>query len=316
MMMSINAWIKAARPKTLPLAIGGSLLGSFYAMAYHSFHILTFVFALFTSILLQILSNFANDYGDFIKGTDSFSQRTDRTLTNGEISANSMKKVLKFLTFIVFLSGIFLLYFSLGISPSFWLMLGIGISAIIAAITYTAGKLSFGYKGFGDVFVFIFFGPVLVVGTYYLHTQLMSGAIWFSAVGFGLLSTAVLNINNTRDLESDQASGKKTLAVILGLNWTRFYHRILVFAGMACMIISLFQIPNILFGTAFHSVEILLMLGFCSPFAVLYVRHIWNYMELNPGDFPGYGNELKTVSVTNFVFSLIHGLMILLINHF
>ncbi len=314
--MTIKLWIKAARPKTLPLAIGGSLLGSFIAIALNEYHTYTLILALFTAVLLQILSNFANDYGDFLKGTDVQSHRFDRVLSSGEISTSSMKNALILISIFAFISGISLLYLSLEFTLAFWIMLAIGVLAIIAAITYTTGKVSFGYKGFGDLFVFIFFGPVLVVGTFYLHTHIYSGSIWFAAIGFGLLSTAVLNINNTRDLESDEAAGKRTLAVIMGFNKTRIYHRILVFSGMLLMIISLFRIPYLLFGEESTPFELLLMLGISSPLAVLYVRHIWNYMDLHPGDYTGYGKELKTVSITSLLFALLHGFIILLINQF
>lgn len=311
--MRIAHWVQAARPKTLPLAAAGSLLGSFMAISQNSFQLNVFLLGLLTAILLQILSNFANDYGDFIKGTDIASQRTDRALASGVISSSQMKIALLITVVFTFISGISLLFSALSIGWFFWMMLGIGILAIASAILYTYGKISFGYRGLGDIFVWTFFGPVLVAGTYYLHNPNGAGDIWITAIGFGLLATAVLNINNTRDIESDLASNKITLAVKIGLTWTRIYQRFLIFGGMLFMLISLFRIPKMVFGEESTPVELVLMLGLASPIIALYVRHIWAYMELSPGDKIGYGKQLRNVSLYNLGFSLLHGLVIGLI---
>jgi len=229
-MSNYKAWIGAFRLRTLPLAIAGIILGSLLAKSNDSFDLNITLFAILTAILLQILSNLANDYGDFSKGTDN-DQRVgpERALQSGKINQTQMKSALILFSFLSLSSGITLLWISFGTQKLSYaiLFLLIGLSAIWAAIKYTVGKSAYGYQGLGDVFVFLFFGWVSVIGVYFLQVQSIDLPIFLPASALGLLSAGVLNLNNTRDIVNDKASGKFTLAVKLGYQNARKYQMVL-----------------------------------------------------------------------------------------
>lgn len=236
-MSKINAWINAARLRTLPLAFAGIFLGSFIAYAEGGFNWDIFFFALITTLLLQVLSNFANDYGDYTHGTDN-NERVGpmRTVQSGKISPKQMKTAIYITGLASFSSGIYLLKiaFKDDFSLRFFIFLILGIAAIAAAIKYTVGKSNYGYKGFGDVIVFLFFGLVSVIGTYFLFTNQFSWAVLLPASSIGFLSSGVLNLNNMRDVENDAKSGKITLVVKMGFEKSKFYHTALIAAGITC----------------------------------------------------------------------------------
>jgi 1,4-dihydroxy-2-naphthoate octaprenyltransferase len=221
----MKKWIAAFRLKTLPLALGAIILGSWVNDFSFDFEI--FLFAGITAILLQILSNLANDYGDFIKGTDR--HRKDRQLAGGNISPRSM-----LITIVVFAlgalsSGIYLLNISFGDDFNLWMKFFLlGIFSIAAAILYTMGKRAYGYMGLGDVFVFIFFGLVGVLGTSYLFRQEIWTSTWLLAIGYGCLCVGVLNVNNIRDLDKDVLTNKITIASKLGLQGSIIYQTLLI----------------------------------------------------------------------------------------
>lgn len=236
--MALSAWVDAIRPRTLPVATASIVLGSALAEFHHGFRASVFVFALITALLLQILSNFANDYGDAEKGTDDETRVGPvRGLQAGEISMAAMQRAIAICAALAAVFGIALLTVSLGSNWKAWLcFIGLGVAAIIAAITYTMGRMPYGYKGFGDLSVFLFFGLLGVAGSYYLHTGELTPAVLLPAVASGMLSAAVLNINNIRDLEPDRAAGKRTLAVRLGSRTARIYHQILIFGAFFAFI--------------------------------------------------------------------------------
>ena len=184
------------------------------------------------TILYQILSNFANDYGDGVKGTDRL--RTEkaeiRMVASGRISAQKMKSAVIITAGLSLLATITLLYkaFIPNHLPEFLFFLGLGVLCILAAIGYTIGKNSYGYMGLGDVMVFIFFGIVSVGGSYFLFTKTWSWDILLPASTVGMLSTAVLNLNNMRDMESDRLSGKKTFALRIGFRNAMIYQIVLM----------------------------------------------------------------------------------------
>ena len=230
-------WIQAARLRTLPLSISGIIIGSFTARwrllsegSKWDWHI--FALAMLVTILYQILSNFANDYGDGVKGTDRL--RTEkaeiRMVASGRISAQKMKSAVIITAGLSLLATITLLYkaFIPNYLPEFFIFLGLGILCILAAIGYTIGKNSYGYMGLGDVMVFIFFGIVSVGGSYFLFTKTWSWDILLPASAVGMLSTAVLNLNNMRDMESDRLSGKKTFALRIGFRNAMIYQIVLM----------------------------------------------------------------------------------------
>ncbi len=221
----MKKWIAAFRLKTLPLALGAIILGSWVNDFSFDFEI--FLFASITAILLQILSNLANDYGDYIKGTDR--HRKDRQLAEGTISPRSMIVAIILFSLGSLLSGIYLLNLSFGDSWDLWIrFLLIGMLSIAAAISYTVGKRAYGYMGLGDVFVFIFFGLVGVLGTSYLFKQEIWTSTWLLAIGYGCLCVGVLNVNNIRDLDKDVLTNKITIASKLGLQGSIIYQTLLI----------------------------------------------------------------------------------------
>lgn len=237
------------RLRTLPLAVSGILMGSSLALLRVSeVNSLITLLALLTAVFLQVLSNLANDYGDFMKGTDNEKRLGNmRALQSGNISPAAMKRMIVLFVLLCLVSGIALLYVSAAgqTDPAFILFLLLGLTAIAAAIKYTVGKGAYGYSGWGDVFVFLFFGPVAVLGVYILH----SGFRWswhldryaiLPAITVGLLSAGVLNTNNIRDIDNDRASGKNTLVVKMGLDRARMYHLLLIGVAFACMTLFLF----------------------------------------------------------------------------
>ncbi|MCH7400572.1 1,4-dihydroxy-2-naphthoate polyprenyltransferase [Belliella kenyensis] len=227
-----QAWMHAIRLRTLPLALSSILMGSFLAAIQSHFRLVVFLLAALTTIFLQVLSNLANDYGDSIHGADSQSRQGPiRAVQSGIISLPEMKKAMILLALLSLASGLTLLYFSLDDWKLFIIFLGLGIAAIIAAITYTSGKKPYGYAGLGDISVFIFFGLLGVSGTYFLHTLSFDWINFIPAISLGLFSTAVLNINNIRDIESDTIAGKKSIPVRIGKDSAVAYNWFLIIGG-------------------------------------------------------------------------------------
>ena len=239
-MVSIKAWIDAFRLRTLPLALSSIILGSFLAAYNQQFNLTVCILAVLTTLFLQILSNLANDYGDTVNGVDNAERKgPKRALQQGDITLSQMKMAIIIFVSLSLVTGITLLMFSGAIldKNAFIWMLILGITAIIAALKYTMGKNPYGYAGFGDIFVFIFFGLVGVLGTFYLQTGAVSMKELLPAASIGFFSTGVLNLNNARDRDNDAAFGKRTLAVIMGAAHIKIYHVFLLLAGMLSAII-------------------------------------------------------------------------------
>ena len=191
-----------------------------------------FAMAILVTLLYQILSNFANDYGDGIKGTDKLrgNEAEQRAVASGKISANQMRNAVILFAILSLIATVALLYLAFypDFMKEFWTFVGLGIACILAAIGYTVGKKPYGYLGLGDIFVFVFFGLVSVCGSYFLFTKTFDWDILIPATAVGMLSTAVLNLNNMRDIESDELSGKKTLALRLGFKYAMVYEIVLL----------------------------------------------------------------------------------------
>jgi len=232
-----NPWIHAARLRTLPLSLSGVILGSLIARwklktITETWDIWVFVLALLLTVVFQVISNYANDYGDGIRGTDH--ARADeaeaRVVASGRVTAKQMKIAVFILSLLALVLIFVLLYraFLPYYKESFYIFIGLGIACILAAIGYTVGKKPYGYLGLGDLFVFIFFGWVSVLGSYYLFTKTFDPWLLLPASAVGLFSMAVLNLNNMRDIESDSSSGKRTLAVRLGFKKAMIYEIILL----------------------------------------------------------------------------------------
>jgi 1,4-dihydroxy-2-naphthoate octaprenyltransferase len=229
-MASFNSWIKAARPRTLPLALASIAMGGFLASTVQGFNLDVVIVAGITTVFLQILSNLANDYGDSRSGVDGKNRiGPARTVQTGEISAKAMKAAMGVFVILSLISGLLLIFMaaSLPIKGSVAFLL-FGATAIVAAITYTVGKKPYGYIGLGDLFVFIFFGLLGVKGTWYLATQTFEPLVLLPAAAMGLLSAGVINLNNMRDMESDKQCGKVTVASKIGLRYAFYYQCLLV----------------------------------------------------------------------------------------
>ncbi len=254
----MNHWIAAARPRTLPLALASIIMGSFLAAAKESFSWPVCLLSVLTTVLLQVLSNFANDYGDAVNGKDTdLRQGPARAVQQGVISAKGMRSAILLFSVLSLASGISLLVIALrNARPgAFWGFLALGLLCILAAITYTAGKKPYGYIGLGDLSVFVFFGWVGVLGSNYLHTLHWDWEQVLPATACGLFAVAVLNINNIRDIESDRATGKNSIPVRIGRQNAVRYHWAILVAGMACALVYAFR-------TAGSAWEYLFLLSF------------------------------------------------------
>ena len=237
-MNKVKAWLQAARLRTLPLSVSGIIVGTTLANIQGFHDGLLFFIAILTTIGFQITSNFANDYGDGIKGTDNESRiGPARALQSGALGRQELKRGITLSVVINLILVAFLLYLAFGDQyPEYILIFSLlGILCIWAGIKYTVGSDAYGYRGLGDLFVFIFFGLISVLGSQFLYSKSMFMASILPAVSIGLLSTAVLNLNNMRDIYSDQASGKNTLAVILGPSRSRIYHYFLIITALLAM---------------------------------------------------------------------------------
>lgn len=302
-------WIEAARLRTLPLSVSGILVGSFYALAKPTENVLTptqvfswkiFGLLLLTTLGLQILSNFANDYGDGVKGTDNVDRiGPKRALQSGVISPKAMKTAIIITAIFTFLSAVLLIYTAFHFSYFYYSLffLVLGVIAISSAIRYTVGKSAYGYKGYGDVFVFVFFGLVSTYGSYFMFAKVFEWTLLLPAIAIGFLSVGVLNLNNMRDEESDRKAGKNTIVVKIGGAKAKQYHYFLVITAMV----------------------LLLIFGFLQNFAIdqfLYVvvflpitSHLLRVKKTtNPVDFDP---ELKRLAISTFLISLLLSLCLI-----
>ena len=287
-------WIQAARLRTLPLSVSGIIVGSFYAMSQAMFNWKIVIFALSTTLGLQILSNFANDYGDGIKGTDNENRvGPKRAIQSGVITPEAMKRALVITSILTLISAILLIYVAfkdhnLGFSLFY---LGLGILAIASAIRYTIGNSAYGYRGYGDLFVFLFFGLVSTLGIYFMFAKEMDWFLLLPATAIGFLSVAVLNLNNMRDEESDRKSNKNTLVVKMGSANAKVYHYFLVISAMVLMLeFSYFK--------EFNFDQYIFVLAY-----IPLIKHLVTvYKNKNPKELDP---ELKKVALSTFVLSIL-----------
>lgn len=238
-MAHFKSWITAFRLRTLPLAFSGWLVGTTIASIAVKISWPIAGLTLLTAFLLQILSNLANDYGDAVSGVDSDERKgPSRMVQSGQITKKAMGRAMIIFSLLSLLSGVALLFITFKedfISALVFFL--IGIVGIASAIKYTVGKNPYGYAGFGDLFVFLFFGVVLIFGTYYLQVQTFDGLVLLPAISLGMLSIGVLNVNNIRDIESDKVSGKNSIPVRLGREKAVVYH-IFLLAGSFLIMVS------------------------------------------------------------------------------
>jgi 1,4-dihydroxy-2-naphthoate octaprenyltransferase len=260
-------WIEAARLRTLPLSVSGIIVGSMYALAHPTDEILTptdvfnwrlFGFAILTTLGLQILSNFANDYGDGMKGTDNEDRiGPKRAIQSGVITPAAMKRAIIITSFLTLLSAIALIYYAFRDTNLFYSLfyLALGILAILSAIRYTVGNTAYGYRGYGDLFVFVFFGLVSTLGVNFLYSKQLDFELILPAVAIGFLSVGVLNLNNMRDEISDRKAGKNTIVVKIGGEKAKKYHYFLIIGAMVAIlvfaVVSHFKFDQYLFLLAY-----------------------------------------------------------------
>lgn len=236
---TIGAWLNAARLRTLPLSISGVLIGTALAQFYGYSNFLIFTLALLTTIGFQVTSNFANDYGDGVRGTDN-SDRIGpvRALQSGLLSRKALKRGILISVLIDALLVIALVLVAFGPRNLFFsiVFLILGGASIWASLKYTIGDSAYGYRGLGDIFVFLFFGLVAVLGTMFLYTKFLTPMAFLPATAIGLLSAGVLNLNNLRDFASDKKAEKNTLVVYLGFANGKIYHYALLITAFLCIV--------------------------------------------------------------------------------
>jgi len=296
-MPSLKSIIQAARLRTLPLSVSGIIVGTFLAYSHGFFNWKILIFSLLTTIGFQVLSNFANDYGDGIKGTDNIDRiGPTRAIQSGAITQKQMLNILYITTFLTLLIAFTLVFISFGKDNFLYIILFLllGIASIVAAIKYTIGNTAYGYSGFGDLFVFLFFGLLSVVGSYFLYAKKIDWTVFLPAVSIGLLSVGVLHLNNMRDRNSDSIAHKNTMAVKLGVEKSKKYFFYLIGFSLA---FALFYV-----NFHFKSVGQFLFIIAYVPMGKQLIRVIKNK---NPKDLDP---ELKILALSTFFFSILFGL--------
>jgi 1,4-dihydroxy-2-naphthoate octaprenyltransferase len=287
-----KAWINAMRLRTLPLSLSGIIMGSAIAYFYDYWDTRIFLLAIVTTILFQIVSNLANDLGDGLKGTDNKDRvGPERMVQSGAISPKQMKFAVILTSVLSFIAAGSLIYFGAQDMPTSiaWFYVALALLCILAAITYTVGKRAYGYHGMGDLMVLIFFGFVSVLGVYSLYSKDFDLRMMLPAFTIGLLSTAVLNLNNMRDYSNDAKSGKNTLVVKMGPNIAKLYHATLI----------VFAISSLgIFITLFN--EPILYLGMLP--AIILLLHVRKVMQTT--EAKKFDPELKVVALTTFALSI------------
>jgi 1,4-dihydroxy-2-naphthoate octaprenyltransferase len=285
-------WLHAFRLRTLPLAAASVLTGSMLAGIFGEADGLIFFLCLLVAFELQILSNLANDYGDFVKGTDNQNRLgNQRALQSGALQPKQVKRMMVVFVAAALLTGVGLLLLAFPeVNLATFILLATGIAAIGAAIKYTVGNNAYGYKGWGDIFVFLFFGIFAVLGTSYVQYHVFIPEMILPAITIGLFATAVLNVNNIRDIDNDKACGKITIPVRLGVTKAKQYHVILI-AGATLSIVA-FSV--IIYQSA---VDFLYLLSF--PVIFANTRSVWT---TEPS--PAYNKLLKQLSLSILFFAL------------
>ncbi len=297
-MSNARAWLVSLRFRTLPLALACTGMGSFLAAGFRVFHLQTCLLTLLTAVFLQILSNLANDFGDYKTGADNEERiGPQRALQSGAITISAMRNAIIFISILTLVSGCTLLCTATNGLQIFFLFFIIGLLCIAAAIKYTMGKNPYGYSGFGDIAVFIFFGIIAVGGTFYLHAHSFEPDILLPAAALGFLSTGVLNVNNMRDINSDAATGKYTIVVRMGLNRAKLYHVFLVLSAFTSLTTF----------TLFHTTSLWQWI-----FLITLPLFILHLIKIFKSDSAGMDKYLKQLAISTLVLVLCFGISITL----
>lgn len=292
-MKQLKVWLKAVRLRTLPLSVSGILIGNSLCFQHPEFSGILFVLMLFTAISFQIISNFANDYGDGVKGTDNDNRLgPKRVLQQGLLSREILKKGIVIISLISLLLAFVLIFLAFGSNSWYYILIFIGLSfaSVWAAIFYTVGNKAYGYYGFGDLFVFLFFGGVSVLGAYFIQLKTFSFPAILLSLVVGFLSVGVLNLNNMRDIDNDAFVGKRTLVVIMGAAIAKKYHLLLLIVSVS-ILVYVFSSVSIRFFWIPYLAIIPLMVHFISV--------------LKNSEPKFFDPELKKLSLSIFLLSLL-----------
>jgi 1,4-dihydroxy-2-naphthoate octaprenyltransferase len=296
-MKNLKPWLSAMRLRTLPLSISGVIIGTCLAYYNGSFSWGVFLLALAVTIALQILSNLANDYGDGIKGTDNDERLgPKRAIQSGAITPDDMLEAIKVNILIIIFLVLALLFFAFGFTNFFYVLLFVGLGglSVYAAVNYTMGDSPYGYRALGDLFVFLFFGLLSVMGTYFLNMKQLDHLTVLPAVALGMLSVAVLNLNNMRDIESDKKSGKITIPVKLGLKKAKYYHYFLIVGA---------QIAALLFFLLYYTNS------FNALFLIAFIPLLIHLKIVVKNSAPEVlDGQLKVLALSTFLFSVLIGI--------
>ncbi len=289
-MILLKTWLRAARLRTLPLSFSGILIGSAFALN-ENFNFFIFLSCLVITVLFQVISNFANDLGDAIKGVDDHTRiGPERAIQSGLITKAQMKKVIVFMCFIALVMVLQLLITIDLRRIELFFFLAFGIVAIWAAIAYTIGKKPYGYRALGDLMVFIFFGLLAVLGTFYLHLRRLDLDVLFIAFAIGTLAVAVLNLNNMRDREDDALKNKITMAVMLGAEKAKKYQMLLLIVSLLTFFIGI-----TLSGRYWYYIAMMPLIKLVGH--INRIKQVENNRDFDP--------ELKVIAISSFMSSLL-----------
>ncbi|MDB4773687.1 1,4-dihydroxy-2-naphthoate octaprenyltransferase [Flavobacteriaceae bacterium] len=287
-----KVWLEAARLRTLPLSLSGIIVGNGLAYSSPSFSITILILSLATTIAFQILSNFANDYGDGVKGTDNNDRiGPARVLQQGLLSRKELKKGIQITVVSSLILSFTLILIAFDSSELLYVLIfvALAVASVYAAIKYTVGENAYGYRAFGDFFVFVFFGGVSVLGSYFLQNNTFSIELILPATSIGLLSVGVLNLNNMRDLETDKKSNKITIAVLLGSSYSKIYHTFLLIGAV---------FTSVLYSKTLSQPSYLFMIAVL--LLMIHLRRVLGYTD--PKEFDP---ELKRLALCTFLFALL-----------
>lgn len=285
-------WLQAARLRTLPLSLSGIIVGNGLAYESDGFSLVILVLSLATTIAFQVLSNFANDYGDGVKGTDNESRiGPARVLQQGLLTRAQLKKGIQFCAAVSLVFAFALIYVAFGTSDLLYSLIFIilGIASVVAAIKYTVGSNAYGYRALGDLFVFLFFGGVSVLGSYFLQAQEFQIDLILPATALGLLSVGVLNLNNMRDIHTDKEVNKITMAVLLGASLSKAYHAFLL---IGAVLTTVFYVKMDIQPAYLFMIAVLPMM--------IHLRRVLGYTD--PKEFDP---ELKRLALCTFLFAIL-----------
>lgn len=285
-------WLQASRLRTLPLSLSGIIVGNGLAYGSDQFSLVILYLSLATTIAFQVLSNFANDYGDGVKGTDNESRiGPARVLQQGLLTREELKRGIQICAAVSLVFIFALIYVAFGTSDLLYSLIFIilGIASVVAAIKYTVGSNAYGYRALGDLFVFLFFGGVSVLGSYFLQAQEFQIDLILPATALGFLSVGVLNLNNMRDIHTDKEVNKITMAVLLGASLSKAYHAFLL---IGAVLTTVFYVKMDIQPTYLFMIAVLPMM--------IHLRRVLGYTD--PKEFDP---ELKRLALCTFLFAIL-----------